>query len=111
MLQTWGWELSCPKGLPSTRSSTHVPYSLGDCLLLREIMILGTEAVKMVLDEWRHWLEGAKEPFLVWTDHKNLEYIRTAKRLNSRQGRWSLHLLHPLPLHSLLSSRVLQRQA
>ena len=29
-------------------------------------------------------------PFIAWTDHKNLEYIRTAKRLNSRQARWSL---------------------
>lgn len=47
-------------------------------------------AVKMALEEWRHWLEGAKDPFLVWTDHKNLEYIRSAKRLNSRQARWSL---------------------
>ncbi len=34
--------------------------------------------------------EGAAEPFLVWTDHKNLEYIRSAKRLNSRQARWAL---------------------
>ncbi len=25
-----------------------------------------------------------------WTDHKNLEYIRSAKRLNSRQARWAL---------------------
>ena len=47
-------------------------------------------AVKMALEEWRHWLEGTKEPFLVWTDHKNLEYIRSAKRLNSRQARWCL---------------------
>ncbi len=29
-------------------------------------------------------------PFIVWTDHKNLEYIRTAKRINSRQARWAL---------------------
>ncbi len=29
-------------------------------------------------------------PFLVWTDHKNLEYIRSAKRINSRQARWAL---------------------
>ena len=29
-------------------------------------------------------------PFIVWTDHRNLEYIRSAKRLNSRQARWSL---------------------
>lgn len=40
--------------------------------------------------EWQHWLEGAKLPFLVWTDHKNLEYISSAKRLNSRQARWAL---------------------
>ena len=47
-------------------------------------------AVKLTLEEWRHWLEGAEHPFIVWTDHKNLEFIRKAKRLNSRQARWAL---------------------
>ncbi|KAK3557818.1 hypothetical protein QTP86_002684 [Hemibagrus guttatus] len=47
-------------------------------------------AVKLALEEWRHWLEGAKRPFLVLTDHKNLEYLRAAKRLNPRQARWAL---------------------
>ncbi len=47
-------------------------------------------AVKLALEEWRHWLEGAGVPFLVWTDHKNLEYIRSAERINSRQARWAL---------------------
>lgn len=47
-------------------------------------------AIKLALEEWRHWLEGAKYPFIVWTDHKNLSYIQSAKRLNSRQARWSL---------------------
>ncbi len=47
-------------------------------------------AVKLALEEWRHWLEGTGVPFIVWTDHKNLEYIRTAKRLNSHQARWAL---------------------
>uniref|UniRef100_A0A674M8X6 ribonuclease H n=1 Tax=Takifugu rubripes TaxID=31033 RepID=A0A674M8X6_TAKRU len=47
-------------------------------------------AVYGALVEWRHWLEGAKHPFLVWSDHKNLTYVRTAKRLNPRQGRWAL---------------------
>uniref|UniRef100_A0A3P9LW77 Gypsy retrotransposon integrase-like protein 1 n=1 Tax=Oryzias latipes TaxID=8090 RepID=A0A3P9LW77_ORYLA len=42
------------------------------------------------MEEWRHWLEGATHPFVVWTDHKNLAYLRTAKRLNSRQARWCL---------------------
>lgn len=39
-------------------------------------------AVKLALEEWRHWLEGAQQPFVVWTDHKNLEYISSAKWLN-----------------------------
>ncbi|KAI4897414.1 hypothetical protein NFI96_032838 [Prochilodus magdalenae] len=56
-------------------------YGIGDKELL---------AIKLAFDEWRHWLEGAQYPFLVLTDHKNLEYLRSAKRLNSRQARWSL---------------------
>ena len=47
-------------------------------------------AVKLALEEWRHWLEGCEHPFIVWTDHRNLVYIQTAKRLNSRQARWAL---------------------
>uniref|UniRef100_A0A3B3HM41 Gypsy retrotransposon integrase-like protein 1 n=1 Tax=Oryzias latipes TaxID=8090 RepID=A0A3B3HM41_ORYLA len=47
-------------------------------------------AIKLALEEWRHWLEGAELPFIVWTDHKNLAYLRSAKRLNSRQARWCL---------------------
>ncbi|KAK3548457.1 hypothetical protein QTP70_013156 [Hemibagrus guttatus] len=43
-------------------------------------------AIKLALEEWRHWLEGARHPFLVLTDHKNLEYLRAAKRLNPRQA-------------------------
>lgn len=41
-------------------------------------------AVKLALEEWWYWLEGTKEPFMVWTDHKNLEYLRTTDAL-SRQ--------------------------
>ena len=47
-------------------------------------------AVKMALEEWRHWLEGAQHPFLVWTDHRNLEYLQQARRLNPRQAQWAL---------------------
>lgn len=56
-------------------------YSVGD----RELL-----AMKAAFEEWRHWLEGAMHPFTVLTDHKNLEYLRTAKCLNPRQARWSL---------------------
>ncbi len=47
-------------------------------------------AIKLALEEWRHWLEGAQHPFTVLTDHKNLQYLREAKRLNPRQARWAL---------------------
>ncbi len=47
-------------------------------------------AIKLALEEWRHWLEGAKHPFTVLTDHKNLQYLREAKRLNPQQARWAL---------------------
>ncbi|KAL0152021.1 hypothetical protein M9458_052666 [Cirrhinus mrigala] len=36
-------------------------------------------AIKLALQEWRHWLEGAQHPFIILTDHKNLEYLRSAK--------------------------------
>ncbi len=51
-------------------------------------------AVKLALEEWSHWIEGAAFPFMVWTDHKNLEYIRTTKIINSRQARWALFFGH-----------------
>ncbi len=47
-------------------------------------------AIRLALGEWRHWLEGAAQPFVVWTDHRNLAYIRSAKRLNARQAQWTL---------------------
>uniref|UniRef100_A0A3P9IMG0 Gypsy retrotransposon integrase-like protein 1 n=1 Tax=Oryzias latipes TaxID=8090 RepID=A0A3P9IMG0_ORYLA len=47
-------------------------------------------AIKLALEEWRHWLEGAEQQFIIWTDHKNLAYLRSARRLNSRQARWCL---------------------
>ncbi|KAK3568082.1 hypothetical protein QTP86_030308 [Hemibagrus guttatus] len=33
---------------------------------------------------------GSAHPFQVLTDHRNLEYLRGAKRLNPRQARWAL---------------------
>ena len=47
-------------------------------------------AVHAALVERRHRLEGAQHPVLIWTDYKNLTYIREAKRLGPRQARWAL---------------------
>jgi len=49
-------------------------------------------AIIRALEEWRHFLEGARHPVEIWTDHKNLEYFMTAKKLNRCQARWSLYL-------------------
>lgn len=56
-------------------------YDVGD----RELL-----AIKAALEEWRYLLEGAAHPILIFTDHKNLEYLRTARRLRPRQARWAL---------------------
>ncbi len=62
-------------------SPAEVNYDIGN----RELL-----AIKLALEEWRHWLEGAQHPFIVITNHKNLQYLREAKRLNPRQARWAL---------------------
>jgi len=50
-------------------------------------------AVIRCLEAWRHYLEGAKLEFEIWTDHKNLQYFITSQKLNHRQARWALYLL------------------
>jgi len=49
-------------------------------------------AIIHALEEWRHFLEGARHLVEIWMDHKNLKYFMTAKKLNRRQARWSLYL-------------------
>lgn len=55
---------------------TEANYSIGD----RELL-----DIKLPLEEWRHWLEGLEVSFLVWTEHKNLKYLRGAQ--------WSLFFI------------------
>jgi hypothetical protein len=68
------------------------------------------------LEDWRHFLEGARHKVEIWTDHKNLEYFRTAKKLNRRQARWSLYLsrfdftLHHRPGRTMGKSDALSRR-
>jgi len=39
-------------------------------------------AIIRCLEAWRHFLEGAKGRFEIWTDYKNLEYFMKAQKLN-----------------------------
>ena len=74
-------------------------------------------AIIRALEEWRHFLEGAEHSFKIWTDHKNLEYFMTAKKLNRRQACWSLLLswydftLHHCPRKSMGKSDALSRRS
>ena len=74
-------------------------------------------AIIWALEEWQHFLEGAQHPVEIWTDHKNLEYFMTAKKLNRRQARWSLALscfdfmLHHRPGKSMGKPDGLSRRA
>jgi len=74
-------------------------------------------AIICMLEEWRHFLEGATHLVEIWTDHKNLEYFMTAKKLNHRQAHWSLHLarfdflLHHRPGHTMGKPNALLRRA
>src|ERR1700677_3712081 len=47
-------------------------------------------SIMRCLEDWRHYLEGAKECFEILSDHKNLQYFLTSKKLNRRQARWCL---------------------
>jgi len=49
-------------------------------------------AVIRCLEAWRHYLEGAKLKFEIWTDYKNLQYFMMSQKLNHRQARWALYL-------------------
>jgi hypothetical protein len=60
-------------------------------------------SIMRCLEEWRHHLEGASLRFDIWSDHKNLEYFMTSKKLNRRQARWSLFLSR---FHFLLRHRA-----
>jgi transposase InsO family protein len=55
----------------------------------RNYMIYDKEllAIMLALDHWRHHLMGLNG-FEIWTDHKNLEYFKTAQKVNRRQARW-----------------------
>jgi hypothetical protein len=84
----------------------------------RNYEIHDTEMLAIIrgLEEWRHYLEGARHPVEIWTDHKNLEYFRVAQKLNRRQARWSLYLscfdftLHHKPGRSMGKPDVLSRR-
>ena len=74
------------------RPVAYISKSLNEAERNYEIHDKEMLAIIRCLEAWRHFLEGAKGQFEIWTDHKNLEYFMKAQKLNRRQARWSLYL-------------------
>jgi len=74
-------------------------------------------AIIHALEEWRHFLKGVTHLVEIWTNHKNLEYFMTAKKLNCCQACWSLYLarfdflLHHCPGHTMGKLDTLSKKA
>ncbi len=70
-------------------------YDIGN----RELLTM-----KLLLEEWRHCLEGAQHPLTVIADHKNLEYFRKCQVVKPPTGLLG-PLLHPAPVFHHVSTR------
>ncbi len=49
-------------------------------------------AMMKSLAHWRHYLGWTKFPFIILTDHANLQYWKAPKNLNRRMARWHADL-------------------
>jgi hypothetical protein len=93
--------------LSKTFSETKRKYEIYNCKLL---------GIIRALKEWRHYIQGFGHTTIVYSNHKNLTYFRTAQKLNDRQARWSLYLsgfdlkLIHLPGMKMVQSDALSRR-
>ena len=46
-------------------------------------------AIVDAFEEWQAYLEGSRHSIVVYSDHKNLSYFTTTKKLNRQQVRWA----------------------
>jgi len=82
-----GGVLSIKGGDSKWRPVAYISKSLNKTKRNYEIHDKEMLAMIRCLEAWRHFLEGAKSKFKVWTDHKNLEYFMSNQKLNRRQAR------------------------
>lgn len=66
-----------------TLNTAEFNYPIGEKELL---------AIKCSLENWRHLLEGSIHPITIYTDHRNLQYLKTNKTLSGHQVQWSFFL-------------------
>ena len=46
-------------------------------------------AIVDAFEKWRAYLEESRHPIIIYSNHKNLSYFTTTKKLNQRQVRWA----------------------
>lgn len=51
-------------------------------------------AMRWILLTWRQFLGRSKIPFEVWTDHKNVQALRTPQKLSPKQVCWAQYFNH-----------------
>ncbi len=68
-------------------SATFTPTERNYDIYERELL-----AIMKSLTHWRHYLGWTKYPFTILTDHANLLYYKTPKKLNRRMARWHADL-------------------
>ena len=69
--------------LSRTFNKTEWNYEIYD----RELL-----AIIWALEEWRHYIQGSGHTTVIYLDHQNLTYFRSAQKLKRRQAWWSLYL-------------------
>jgi hypothetical protein len=68
-------------------SATFTPTERNYDIYERELL-----AVMKSLAHWRLYLRWAKEPFIIITNHANLQYWKSPQNLNRRTARWHADL-------------------
>ena len=60
----------------------------------RNYLVVDKEMLSIIhaLEQWRHYLEGAKHQFDIWNDHANLQWFMNRQDLNCRQAQWAQYL-------------------
>ena len=60
----------------------------------RNYLVADKEMLSVIhaLEQWRHYLEGARHQFDIWNDHVNLQWFMKRQDLNCRQVWWAQYL-------------------
>lgn len=68
-------------------------------------------AMKESLEGWRHWLEGTRHPFLILTDHRNLEYGGAGGKMTESSPSNMGYVLLQVLVQSYLPPRFYEQQS